>query len=193
MKNYYRVMLGRKSIHAEQCFAGNFIGVDFSISQDLSHALPDEWRAFNKAFIPVWLAAQPGKSKIAAGLACGFLWTVAKGIKKGDIVLCPDGTGTYRVGEVIGDYQYAPGQILPHRRPVQWLSQSIDRASMSEALQNSTGSIGTVSDVSRYREEIEKLIVIDAMKAGGSPGTIYRCTPNDLLPKGETPVARRSC
>ena len=171
MKNYYRVMLGRKSIHAEQCFAGNFIGVDFSISQDLSHALPDEWRAFNKAFIPVWLAAQPGKSKIAAGLACGFLWTVAKGIKKGDIVLCPDGTGTYRVGEVIGDYQYAPGQILPHRRPVQWLSQSIDRASMSEALQNSTGSIGTVSDVSGYRGEIEKLI------GGGSAPAIVSTDP----------------
>jgi restriction system protein len=29
---------------------------------------------------------------------------------------------------------------------------------MSEALQNSTGSIGTVSDVSHYHEEIEKLI-----------------------------------
>src|SRR5207249_2937113 len=131
-------------------FAGNFIGADFGIAQDLNHMLPDEWRAFNKQFIPVWLAAHPGTSKIAAGLSCGFLWTVAKGIRKGDIVLGPDGAGAYRVGEVIGDYQYAPGQVLPHRRPVQWLNQSIDRAAMSEALRNSTGSIGTVSDVSGY-------------------------------------------
>src|SRR5437667_6238703 len=122
MKNYYRVMLGRKSIFAEQCFAGNFIGTDF-IAEDLTHQLPDEWRAFNKQFIPVWLAAHPGKSKIAAGLACGFTWTVAKGIRKGDIVLCPDGMGVYRVGEVVGDYQYAPGQPLPHRRSVQWSKQ----------------------------------------------------------------------
>ena len=29
---------------------------------------------------------------------------------------------------------------------------------MSEALKNSTGSIGTVSNITRYRDEIEKLI-----------------------------------
>jgi restriction system protein len=166
MKNYYRVMLGRKSAFAEQCFAGNFIGADFGIVEDLTQKLPDEWRAFNEHFIPVFLAGHPDKTKIGAGLACGALWTVAKGIRKGDIVLCPDGEGAYRVGEVIGDYQHAPGQILPHRRLVQWLSQSIDRSAMSEPLQNSTGSIGTVSDVSRYREEIEKLI------GGGSAPTI---------------------
>jgi len=54
MKKYYRVMLGRKSAFAEQCFAGNFIGADFGITEDLSHNLPDEWRAFNKRFIPVF-------------------------------------------------------------------------------------------------------------------------------------------
>jgi len=171
MKNYYRVMLGKKSVFAEQCFAGNFIGTDFGIAEDLSQKLPDEWRAFNKQFIPVFLAGHPDKTKIGAGLACGALWTVSKGIRKGDIVLCPDGAGSYRVGEVIGDYQYAPDQVLPHRRPVQWLSQSIDRAAMSEALQNSTGSIGTVSDISRHREEIEKLI------GGGSPPTIVSTDP----------------
>lgn len=61
MKKYYRVMLGRKSAFAEQCFAGNFIGADFGITEDLSHNLPDEWRAFNKRFIPVFLAACPEK------------------------------------------------------------------------------------------------------------------------------------
>jgi len=171
MKNYYRVMLGKKSVFAEQCYAGNFIGADFGIAEDLSQKLPDEWRAFNKQFIPVFLAGHPDKTKIGAGLACGALWTVAKGIHKGDIVLCPDGAGAYRIGEVIGDYQYAPGQVLPHRRPVQWLSQSIDRAAMSEALQNSTGSIGTVSDISRHREEIEKLI------GGGPTPTIVSTDP----------------
>lgn len=178
MKNYYRVMLGKKSAFAEQCFAGNFIGTDFGIAEDLSQKLPDEWRAFNKQFIPVFLAGHPDKTKIGAGLACGALWTVSKGIRKGDLVFCPDGAGAYRVGEVIGDYQYASGQVLPHRRPVQWLSQSIDRAAMSEALQNSTGSIGTVSDVSRYREEIEKLI-------GGGPAPTIVSTD----PTVEDPVA----
>ena len=158
VKSYYRVMLGQKSVYAAECFAGSFIGTDFGIDQDLTKKLPEEWRAFNQEFIPVYLAKHPDKTKIGAGLACGALWTVSKGITRGDLVLCPDGSGHYRVGEVNGDYTYEPGKILFHRRPVQWLNVSIDRAAMSEALRNSTGSIGTVSNISRYSEEIERLI-----------------------------------
>jgi restriction system protein len=100
MKNYYRIMLGRKSIHAEECFTGNFIGTDFGIAQDLTHKLPEDWRTFNQEFIPIFLAGHPDKTKIGAGLACGALWTVSKGVKKGDVVLCPDGSGRYWLGEV---------------------------------------------------------------------------------------------
>ena len=116
MKNYYRVMLGRKSAHAPECFSGGFIGTDFNIHEDLGRKLPEEWRDFNKQYIPVFLAKYPDKTKISAGLACGALWTVSKGIKKGDFVLCPDGGGSYHVGEVTSDYYYAPGQVLMHRR-----------------------------------------------------------------------------
>ncbi len=158
MKSYYRVMLGRKSIHAPECFAGNFIGADFDIREDLSDKLPEEWREFNKQFIPVFLAGHPDKTKIGAGLACGALWTVSRGIKIGDIVLCPDGSGSYHVGEVLGDYYFAAGQPLPHRRKVRWLDNMIARSSMSEALQNSTGSIGTLSNISDYKDELERLI-----------------------------------
>ena len=112
MKSYYRVMLGRKSVYAAECLEGGFIGTDFGILEDLSGKLPEELREFNNHFIPVYLSKHPDKSKIAAGLACGALWTVSKGIKKDDIVLCPDGDGSYRVGELIGDYYYADGQVL---------------------------------------------------------------------------------
>lgn len=158
VKSYYRVMLGQKSAYAAECFAGSFIGTDFGIDQDLTKKLPEEWRAFNQEFIPIYLAKHPDKTKIGTGLACGALWTVSKGITRGDLVLCPDGSGHYRVGEVNGDYTYEPGKILFHRRPVQWLNVSLGRAAMSEALRNSTGSIGTVSNISRYFEEIERLI-----------------------------------
>ena len=158
MRNYYRIMLGRKSAHAAECLEGGFIGADYDIDEDLSRKLPDEWREFNKRFIPVYLKNHPEKTKIGAGLACGMLWTIAKGIQKGDIVLCPDGTGVYRVGEVLGDYHYAKGQILPHRRKVRWLDNAISRDAMSDALRNSSGSIGAVSDISDYRDEIERLM-----------------------------------
>jgi len=161
MKNYYRLMLGRKSIHATECFNGDFIGADFQIDQDLSAALPEQWQQFNKVFIPVFLAKHPEKTKIGAGLACGALWVVSKGICQGDIVLCPDGNGTYRVAEVISDYYYVANQVLPHRRKVKWLSVSIARTAMSEALKNSTGSIGTVSTITSHHVEIEKFLNID--------------------------------
>ena len=161
MKSYYRVMLGKQSAYAATCFAGNFIGADYGITQDLIGDLPDDWRAFNKKFIPIFLAAHPEKSKIGAGLACGFLWTVSMGIKKGDIVLCPDGTGQYHVGDVNGDYYYAPGEVLPHRRPVSWRENTVSRAEMSDALKKSTGSTGAVANVSGYADEIEALIVPD--------------------------------
>jgi restriction system protein len=157
-KSYYRVMLGRQSAHVAECLAGGFIGTDFEIHQDLSGQLPEEWRQFNTAFIPVFLANRPDKSRIAAGLACGALWTVSKGIRTGDVVLCPDGTGRYHVGEVQGGYTYAPGQVLPHRRPVKWLPMVIDRAAMSEALRNSTGSLLTVANISDYHQEIEQFL-----------------------------------
>lgn len=157
-KSYYRVMLGRQSAHVAECLAGGFIGTDFEIHQDLSGQLPEEWRQFNAAFIPVFLANRPDKSRIAAGLACGALWTVSKGIRTADVVLCPDGTGRYHVGEVQGGYTYAPGQVLPHRRPVKWLPMVIDRAAMSEPLRNSTGSLLTVANISDYHQEIEQFL-----------------------------------
>jgi restriction system protein len=158
MKSYYRIMLGRKSAFAQDCFAGSFIGTDFGISEDLSQKLPEQWRDFNKKYIPIYLKDHPEKTKVSAGLACGALWTVSKGIKVSDVILCPDGNGYYRFGEVIGEYHYAQGQTLPHRRKVKWLDLAVARSSLSEALQNSTGSIGTVSNVSDHRDEIEKLL-----------------------------------
>jgi len=173
MKSYYRLMLGRKHVYAAECLAGGFVGTDFGIHEDLTRKLPVDWRAFNKAFIPIYLAQNPEKTKVSAGLACGAIHTVAKGMQKGDIVLCPERVGSYRVGEVLGDYYYAEGQILPHRRKVRWLDGSIDRAAMSEALRNSTGSIGTVSNISAHREEIERLL---GSRAG--PTTIVASDPD---------------
>ena len=169
MKNYYRIMLGKQSTYATECFAGGFIGADFDIDVDLTGKLPENWREFNKAFIPIYLQGHPEKTRVGAGLACGALWTISKGVRIGDIVLCPDGEGGYRIGEIAGGYQYRPGTNLPHRRPVQW-GGTVTRESMSDALRNSTGSIGTVSTITHHQEEIERLI------AGTAPP---RITVND--------------
>lgn len=158
MKRYYRVMLGSKSSYAVECKAGSFIGADFTIDFDLTYSLPDDWKEFNRKLIPVWLQKQPTKSKISAGLSCGALWTISKGIKIGDIVLCPNGSGSYLVGEIVSEYYFQQNEILPHRRAVRWYSDTIERNCMSTSLQNSAGSIGTVSEITKYAEELEALI-----------------------------------
>jgi len=158
MKRYIRLMLGAKSAHIDECLKGNFIGADFDIQQDLSKHLYENWKEFNKKFIPVWLEIHPDKSKVSAGLACGALWTVAKGLKRGDIIISPDGMGKYHIAEVLDEYSYHPGQTLPHRRTVRWFEQTIERVEMTDSLKNSTGSIGTVSDITNYSAELEQLI-----------------------------------
>jgi restriction system protein len=160
MKKYYRVMLGAKSVFSEDCFAGGFIGVRFIRDTDLSDKISqyDEWRGFNKEMIPVYLNDNPDKSKIAAGLACATTWVVSRGINIGDIVLSPNGLGSYMVGEVSGGYSYQPESNLPHQRKVNWFRNLVGRDSMSESLKNSTGAIATYCDISKYSEELENLI-----------------------------------
>jgi restriction system protein len=158
MKNYYRVMLGRKSAFAKQCIEGGFIGTDYNLHQDLKNKLPDEWRLFNKEFIPVYLDKNPGKSRVAAGLACGMTWTVARGLNIGDIILSPDGVGHYHVGEISGDYYYQEGGILPQRRPVRWFEKTIKRADMSDSLRHAAGAIGAIANLNVHAQEIENLI-----------------------------------
>ena len=158
MTNYYRLMLGKGSVYVDQCVEGGHVGVDFDIHEDLTGMLPDDWRAFNRQFIPVFMANVPGKSKVVAGLACGMLWTVCKGMQEGDVILTPTGTGTYHVGRVTGPYFYVHNNPLPHRRPVTWRSELISRADMSESLRRSTGGPGTVANVTSFAAEIDGLI-----------------------------------
>jgi len=166
MKNYYRIMLGKKSIYAKKAHEENYIGAGWFPNIDLTNKLPDNWREFNRKYIPVYLGQNPDKTKVSAGLACGMLYTIVKGILIGDIVLCPDGQGNYLIGEVVNDYEYKKDAILPHRRSVRWYAKTISRDEMSKSLKNSTGSIGTVSNISRYVDEIETFI------SGSRPASI---------------------
>lgn len=151
-------MLGKGGMFAKECREEGYIGCGFDVKQDLSDYLYDNWRDFNEKFIPLWMAAVPGKTKVAAGLACGFVWTIAKGLQIGDVVLCPSGEGYYYIGTIASDYYYVPDAELCHRRKVIWMDQVIYRKSMSTELKNSSGSIGTCCNITRYADEIEALI-----------------------------------
>jgi restriction system protein len=163
-------MLGKGSSHVEECLKDGFVGVGWFENIDLTpvFARSADWRAFNKEMIPIYLNENPTKKKVAAGLSCGFTHTVCKGMAIGDVVITPKGDGTYAVGEVASEYIYAPGKTLPHRRLVNWFPGTIERTDMTVELKNSAGSIGTVSNVSRYATELEALLI--GQKPKPNPG-----------------------
>ena len=102
MKNYYRIMLGKRSSKASEMYNGKFIGVGFSIEEDLSENDFNDIHDFKAKYVDLYLEKNPKKSKRAATLACGILWRILRDINIGDIVLCPDGKGNYFVGEIVG-------------------------------------------------------------------------------------------
>ena len=158
MKQYNRIYLGKGGMYAEQCHQEGYIGANFNIYQDLTGEFTENWRDFNKKYIPVCMAGNPEKSKTAAGLHCGYLWTMFKGLKIGDVVLCPSGKGFYYVGVINGYYYYVEGEELQHRRNVKWLDKIIYKKDMSVELRNSSGAIGTCCNISKYAAELESLI-----------------------------------
>lgn len=160
MNAYYRVILGKKHVHAAAGFADGFIGVNDDGTGDISRHIPEDQRAFSHHYAPAMRQQNPSWSKITMGLACGVLWRMARGMNVRDIVLCPDGAGNYRVGEIAGGYHFVAAGPLPHRRKVTWLDILVPRAAMSEALQNSTGSIGTISTITDHRVEIERFLAV---------------------------------
>lgn len=160
-------MPGAKSKHLQECLTGGFIGVDFGINEDISNYLSDDVKTFKERYRPIYLEDRPDKSKVAAGLACGTIWTVCYDLKKGDIILCPDGKGEYIVGEIESNYYHVSGEILQHRRRVSWQKTPVRKEDMTESLRNSIGSILTNCDITKYSDELESLI-----KGGKSPTII---------------------
>lgn len=158
MRNYYRVILGKKHVHADMCFAGGFIGVHDDGSGDVSKHMPTDFRSFNQRYSPNISEENPTWSKIAVGLACGVLWRISGEMKAGDVVMCPDGAGNYRVGELTGSYYYVEDETLPHRRKVHWHEVLVPRVAMSAGLQGSTGSVGTISMITQHSQEIERFL-----------------------------------
>lgn len=162
---YYRVRLGEAAAFAEQCRAGGFIGVHWGFHEDLGGQFGSSWREFNARFRPVYLERHPGKSPVAAGLACGMLWTLGEGMNIGDIVLSPASDGQFMIGKVTSDYYCASGEILPQRRRVEWFDIRAARSEMSAQFLRSTNGPGTIVVVTDYADEIERLIGHDAPPA----------------------------
>ena len=56
------------------------MGVDYGMDINLENDLPNNWREFNKKFIPTYLDKNPDKTNVAVGLACGAIHRMSKQI-----------------------------------------------------------------------------------------------------------------
>ena len=155
---YYRIFLGSGGEHFKECVEQNFIGVDYGFAESLTPYLADTWSESREMIKPAYMKFNPNKSSLGAGLSSGALWTFGRGMQRGDIFFCPDGNGNYLVGEITGDYTYEPNSFFPHQRKVQWKNISFPRSEMSDEFKRSTGSTLTIIDVTKYSDELSRVL-----------------------------------
>lgn len=161
MPGYYRFMPGPRAADASLCAREGFVGVGFGIESDLS-GLGVSRAEFDAAFDARYRARHPSASKVGLGLARTASWLIVQGLAEGDVVLSPDGPGssTFLIGCVTDPYQYATGQSLPHRRPVSWSPQRIDKEQLSNELRTALKFGGPVLDLNAYATELASLPLV---------------------------------
>ena len=99
-------------------FSNSFnIGTDYYINDSLnlndpiseimtSDPITFKINKVSPKFIPEILKRDPSKSKVGAGLNCGVIWTLCKGLKKDAVVLCQDKDKDYHACKIISNYYY---------------------------------------------------------------------------------------
>lgn len=164
MPTFYRVHLGSGGKFANECLAGNVIGIDFEIPIDFAGKFGNSWQEFNRSFILQYQAIHTESSRISAGIAAGAMYVIGQQMQDGDVVIAPVGNGNYRVGRINGAYRYVPDTNLPHRRGIEWSTRIITKDELSPPLIRSIHSQMTVINLSAsendYGRELNTLLGI---------------------------------
>ncbi len=167
MTNFYKLMLGRSNKFARIAFEGGFAGADFGMRVDLE---PD-FELTKKAFVAKHRMQYENRQKsrnlnkdsdhspAVVSKALGQLWTISFGAQKDDVLIAPDGNGNYRIGFITTPYFYAPGEILPHRRNVEWEDRIFPSKSIPQDVYSAaTGFTGTICDLTKYHQSIVAML-----------------------------------
>lgn len=159
---YYKIHQGSQNIHAKLAVEQGFVGIGYNMP-DLSRInLADP--NIKDILRNLYVGTHPDTSKQSIASGSGAVLRFLNILQNGDILLVPLGDGTYKVGELDGDYYYAgEHEILPHRRKVRWYA-TLDKERCSETLQNTLGAIGTISDVTHQSVEIDALLSGDEVR-----------------------------
>jgi hypothetical protein len=167
-------MLGEKSKYAAECYEGEFIGIWYKINEDLMNYLKDKEK-FEEKIIPILIEDHSKYNKDgneredrnkeqSAELIAPQIWAFWREMQIGDIVICPTGKkfNSYHVGEIKSNYYFKrdyfkkDGEMQPHRRDIEWFSKKIFLNDMSENLKKILKKHGTVVDLNKDTDEIQK-------------------------------------
>lgn len=155
---YLRLRTGRDHSWFDHFKKNNYVGVSFGLDVDISNHLYENWRDFNSKYIDLVIKKSNGeKSRVGAGLNCGVIWTLSKGIEIGATIICQDQDRNYHACKVTSNYYYDKKEPY-HRRGVEWVGQLINPTDMSTELSRSLAAQNTLIDISKYEDELENLI-----------------------------------
>ena len=155
---YYQVRLGRGGDLAHLGLEEGWVGVGWMATLDLTRKFPDDWRSFNSDYRQKVMDIDGVETAVSAGLACSATWTVARGLKEGDIVITPDQSGTLHFGRISGDYFWVADTELPHRRRVTWLGVTVPRNEVSDPFRRSLSAIQTVANLGEHWKEMQEIL-----------------------------------
>jgi restriction system protein len=157
MKKYYKVMLGQAHSLAQDAYTNGYIGVNYGFENDLSSYVETNRDTFRTYAKKMFLEREPERSNISIGLSTGTVWTLIHDMKQGDVIISPNGQGSYYIGIITSPYIYVPDQNYNHHRKVEWV-KTIHRDELSGSLIKSLNSMRLIVNLEDYQQEIEAII-----------------------------------
>ena len=124
---------------------GGFASIGWSGLGDLSDITSD---SEGKAVLRARLDEAHPKPPPAQGNALRQVFAFVARAAPRDMVLACDGAKVLGVGRIMGDYEHAPGEVFPHRRPVEWLDAGEWKLQPHEGLRT------TFVELRKHRENL---------------------------------------
>ena len=103
-------------------------------------------------------------------------------MQQGDLVVYPQSDHTINIGQISGDYQYAPNasERYPHRRRVKWLHTELPRSLFTQGCLYELGSAMSVFTVKTHRDEVlEKVGLGEEIKSPEAMAADRETAPED--------------
>ena len=127
------------------------VGISYRVAEDISQ-IHDKTRLKD-----MYLQNNPDAGSGRINSAVGQLFRFVHEINNGDWVLTPDrDKRSVLYGKIVSDYLFVPNGLFPgksHSRKVKWQGE-FNRDEMSTSLKNSAGSLSTVFNLDKHKNEL---------------------------------------